>query len=113
MNGQTTHTTSLASAGKDPGRFTVSVERTINLGNYESMHVGLAESFDTSADHDQAYRSVLAQLDSWTSAMKPRTQENGHEAPRHPASKMVILQERLGVRLEDVQVTEEASPPRR
>jgi hypothetical protein len=37
-------------------QFTVSVERIVNLGNFESISVGLAESFDTGADYDQAYR---------------------------------------------------------
>jgi hypothetical protein len=84
MNGQTTF--SLASAGKDPARFTVSVERTMNLGNYESIRVGLAESFDTSADHESAFRSVLEKVQAWTSAMKPKTQQNSHETPslQHP-----------------------------
>ncbi|HXZ98531.1 MAG TPA: hypothetical protein VED24_04110 [Candidatus Acidoferrum sp.] len=69
------------SAGKDPARFTVSVERTVNLGHYESIRVGLAESFDTSADKDQAYRSLLTKVDSWTSAMKPETSQTGHGTP--------------------------------
>jgi hypothetical protein len=82
MNGQTTLDTS---AGKDSGRFVVSVERTLNLGHYESIRVGLAESFDTSADRDQAYRSLLARVDSWTSAIKPEicnALQNGHALPK-------------------------------
>jgi hypothetical protein len=110
MNGQTTQTTLLqTSAGKDPGRFTVSVERTVNLGNYESIRVGLAESFDTSADKDQAYRSLLTKVDSWTSAMKPETSQTGHGTPREQASKPAgltidVLRERLAGWLADLEI---------
>jgi hypothetical protein len=100
------------SAGKDPGRFTVSVERTVNLGHYESIRVGLAESFDTSADKDHAYRSVVTKVDSWTSAMKPEIPSAlGKQAlsPSLPASKPAGLtvdahRERLAGWLQDLEI---------
>jgi hypothetical protein len=99
-----------ASAGKDPARFTVSVERTLNLGNYESMRVGLAESFDTNADKDQAYRSVLEKVQAWTSAMKPETSQTGHGTPTLPTSKPALtietLRERLAGWLQHLEITD-------
>jgi hypothetical protein len=107
MNGQTTLLQT--SAEKDPARFTVSVERTVNLGNYESIRVGLAELFDASADKDQAYRSVLTKVDSWTSAMKPETSQTGHGTPTLSTSKpagltIEVLRERLADWLQHLEV---------
>jgi hypothetical protein len=99
MNGQTRLETS---AGRDPARFTVSVERTVNLGNYESIRVGLAESFDTSADKDQAYHSVLTKVDSRTSGMKPLTSPPGKVKPA--GLTVDALHERLAGWLQDLEI---------
>jgi hypothetical protein len=97
------------SADKDPARFTVSVQHTLNLGHYESIRVGLAESFDTSADKDQAYRSVLERAQAWTSAMKPETSQSSHGAPALSTSKAAgltvdALRERLAGWLLDLKI---------
>jgi len=105
MNGQTS-LLDTTSRQKDPVRFTVSVERTVNLGNYESMRVGLAESFESNADQDQAYRSVLEKVQAWTSALKPETRQNGSETPRPAVSKLATLQEQLGQRLQDLELND-------
>jgi hypothetical protein len=92
-------------------RFSVSVERTLNLGNYESIRVGLAESFDTSADKDQAYRSVLSKVQEWSAAAKPTTQQNSHGTPTLSTSKLAgltveTLRERLAGWLQDLEITD-------
>jgi len=96
-----------------PGRFTVSVERTVNLGNYESIRVGLAESFDVgSVSRDEAYKRVLQEVQAWAGSLKPAGTPspagNGNRAapPRPAASKLATLQERLGKRLPDLEITD-------
>ena len=96
-----------------PGRFTVSVERTVNLGNYESIRVGLAESFDVgSISRDEAYRRILQEGQAWAGSLKPAGTPspagNGNRAvpPRPAASKLATLQERLGKRLPDLEITD-------
>ena len=109
------------STPKDPTRFTVSVERTVNLGNYESIRVGLAESFDVgSVSRDEAYKRVLHEVQGWAGSLKPAGTPtpagNGNTAlppgllskgaPKPAASKLPVLQERLGARLQDLEVTD-------
>jgi hypothetical protein len=54
------------------GKFSVSVERVVNLGNYETLRVGLAEVLDLDADKpDIAYARILEKVDAWTSQLKP------------------------------------------
>jgi len=38
--------------------FIVSVERTIRLAEFESLHIALSESFPEGMDHDQAYKLI-------------------------------------------------------
>jgi hypothetical protein len=75
------------------------------------MRVGLAESFDTTADRDQAYRSLLAKVDSWTSAMEPETSQTGHGTPTLQTSKppgltVETLRESLAGWLQDLEITD-------
>jgi hypothetical protein len=54
------------------GKFQVSVERVVNLGNYESLRVGLAEVLDLATEKpDEAYARVLGKVDGWTKQLKP------------------------------------------
>jgi hypothetical protein len=104
MSGQTTLLQT--SAGKDPLPFTISVERTVRLAEFESLRLALSESFPGTVDRDQAYRSVLGKVEEWSTAAKPKTQANETVPPRPAASKLATLQERLGARIQDLEITD-------
>ena len=54
------------------GKFQVSVERVVNLGNYESLRVGLAEVLDLGGEKpEDAYARILQKVDGWTKHLKP------------------------------------------
>jgi hypothetical protein len=99
-----------ASAGKDPRSFVVSVERTIRLAEFESLRLALSESFPSSVDKDEAYRSVLGKVQEWSAAAKPTTQQNSRETPRADTSKPALtidaLRERLAGWLQDLEITD-------
>jgi hypothetical protein len=102
----------LASLQATPKGFMVSVERVVNLGNYESIRVGLAETHESngSVTADDIFEAVLAKVESWTSTMKPKESvtvgTNQVVSPRPAVSKLASLQERLGARLQDLEVTD-------
>ena len=52
--------------GTTPGMFSVGMERTINLGNFENVRIGFVESFARSeTDPHDAYVKIRAMLDNW------------------------------------------------
>jgi hypothetical protein len=64
--------TLLDSAKEKTGKFSVSVERVVNLGNYETLRVGLAEVLDLAAEKpEDAYARILGKVNGWTSQLKP------------------------------------------
>jgi hypothetical protein len=59
-------------------RFAISIERAINLGNYESLRVGLSQSCDVgSVSPDAAYKTLLEKVVEWTSKAKPSLDNPG------------------------------------
>ena len=55
-----------------PGMFSVGMERTINLGNYENIRIGFVESFARSeTDPHDAYVKIKAMLDNWIHELPP------------------------------------------
>ena len=103
MNGQSSL---LDSQVQDRKGFVVSVERTIRLAEYESLRLTLSESFPGSVDRDQAYQSVLAKVQEWTSAAKPAAKTNEPQSSSSPVSKLASLQEQLGARLQDLELND-------
>ena len=58
--------------GTTPGMFSVGMERTINLGNYENIRIGFVESFARSeTDPHDAYVKIKAMLDNWIHELPP------------------------------------------
>lgn len=54
------------------GKFSVSVEKIVNLGNFENVRIGLQESFDlSSVSRDDAYKTLYVKVDEWASKLKP------------------------------------------
>lgn len=58
--------------GSTPGMFSVGMERTINLGNFENIRIGFVESFARSeTDPHDAYVKIKAMLDNWVHELPP------------------------------------------
>jgi hypothetical protein len=57
------------------GKFSVSVERVVNLGNYETLRIGLAEVIDGTERPEDAYTRILEKVNGWTSQLKPAKPE--------------------------------------
>ena len=54
------------------GKFSVSVERVVNLGNYESLRVGFAEVLELGVEKpEDAYARILEKVNSWTKELTP------------------------------------------
>lgn len=59
-----------------PGMYSVGVERTVNLGNYENIRIGLVKSFhDSQTSEDDAYAHVKDTVDEWAMKLKPSKKE--------------------------------------
>jgi len=53
-----------------PGMFSVGMEATINIGNYENIRVGLVQSFaEAETKHRDAYLFVLGQVTAWAAEL--------------------------------------------
>lgn len=84
----------LDSTKEKTSKFSVSVERVVNLGNYESIRVGLAESYDGPVSKDDAYKTVLEKVNGWTSQLKP-TKPKVDGTPTLQPTKEVLAEELL------------------
>jgi len=99
--------------GTTPGMFSVGMERTINLGNYENIRIGFVESFARSeTDPHDAYVKIKAMLDNWIHELPPV------RAPEKPpvkvpvpvgSAKLNALMDALGVNISKVTITETAT----
>jgi hypothetical protein len=59
-----------------PGMFSVGIERTINLGNYENIRIGLVMSFGEAwTNPQQGYEKVKEFVDAWYKELKPTIEE--------------------------------------
>jgi hypothetical protein len=67
------------------GQFSVSIEKTVNLGNFENIRIGLQESFDqSSTSRDAAYKTVCAKVNEWASQLKPEKPSVPKEMSKSP-----------------------------
>jgi hypothetical protein len=64
---------SLLESVKDKtGKLSVSVEKVVNLGNYESLRVGFAEVLELGVEKpEDAYARILEKVNDWTGQLKP------------------------------------------
>ncbi|MGA2785859.1 MAG: hypothetical protein ABSF09_14310 [Candidatus Bathyarchaeia archaeon] len=77
--------TLLDSTKEKAGKFSVSVERVVNLGNYETLRIGLAEILDLASEKpEDAYTRIMQKVDGWTSQLKP-TKPEQHTTSLEPA----------------------------
>lgn len=93
-----------------PGMFSVGMERTINLGNYENIRIGFVESFARSeTDPHDAYVKIKAMLDNWIHELPPiRPPPKSTETLQPPAQsgKMGALMSALGGHASRLTITE-------
>jgi len=96
--------------GTTPGMFSVGMERTINLGNYENIRIGFVESFARSeTDPHDAYVKIKAMLDNWIHELPPLQEPKA--APSTPPSptlnpKRATLMDALGGHVSRLIITE-------
>ena len=87
--------TLLDSTKEKAGKFSVSVERVVNLGNYETLRVGLAEVLDLAVEKpEDAYTRILEKVNGWTSQLKPANPKVESHSTLQPA-KVVLAEEPL------------------
>ena len=69
---------------KRSGKFTISIEEVVNLGNYESLRIGLAEELDKSAEKpEDAYARILQKVNDWTTELRHSKQvASARQAPK-------------------------------
>jgi len=57
--------------GTTPGMFSVGIERTVNLGNYENIRVGLVQSYSRlETEPNVAYAEVRGIIDGWVADLR-------------------------------------------
>ncbi|MGA2785300.1 MAG: hypothetical protein ABSF09_11440 [Candidatus Bathyarchaeia archaeon] len=79
--------TLLDSTKEKAGKFSVSVERVVNLGNYETLRIGLAEVLDLASEKpEDAYARIMQKVDGWTSQLKPATVPVTKAEPAKPTT---------------------------
>jgi hypothetical protein len=85
--------TLLDSTKEKAGKFSVSVERVVNLGNYETLRIGLAEVLDLASEKpEDAYARIMQKVDGWTSQLKPaKPTTNTVVKPVAPVAQSAIL----------------------
>jgi hypothetical protein len=85
-------------------RFSVSVEKVVNLGRFESLRIGLAQSYDVgTVAPDEAFRALSSKVEEWAASKtspSAETSQTGHGSPTLQSSKPAgltvdILCERL------------------
>jgi hypothetical protein len=90
--------------------FSVGMERTINLGNYENIRIGFVESFARSeTDPHDAYVKIKAMLDNWVHELPPRQPEQTappKTAPPAPTGKLGAVMAALGGHVSRLIITE-------
>jgi len=93
-----------------PGMFSVGMERTINLGNYENVRIGFVESFARSeTDPHDAYVKIKAMLDNWVHefpARKPEQTAPPKAPPPGQSLKMGAVMDALGGHASRLTITE-------
>ena len=93
-----------------PGMFSVGMERTINLGNFENIRIGFVESFARSeTDPHDAYIKIKAMLDNWVHELPARQPEQTappRTAPPGQSPKMGAVMDALGGHASRLTITE-------
>jgi hypothetical protein len=63
---------SLESVKDQAGKFSVSVEKVVNLGNYESLRVRFTEVLELGVERSEdTYARILEKVNFWTKELKP------------------------------------------
>lgn len=96
-----------------PGMYSVGIEATVNLGNYENRRVGLVMSFASEQTKpEDAYAQVRAIVDGWAADIrfqKGNVQSMVNEALPPPTGKTAIVMDALKPYMDRILITDAPS----